>query len=88
MRSNDAAGQSAAANGATSATIAAAKEPADLVPGATTFPALVEGNVVSVALLTYVEGDLSSICVQAAYTGGNFDFWDEGPGCAAVGGHD
>ncbi|KAF2411687.1 hypothetical protein B1729_19000 [Microbacterium sp. B35-04] len=88
MRSNDAAGQSAAANGATSAAITAAKEPSALVPGTTTFQELAEGNVVSVALLTYLEGDLSSICVQAAYTGGNFDFWDEGPGCATVGGHD
>ena len=88
MRGNDAAARSAAANGATSAAIAAAKEPSTLVSGVTTFQELAEGNVVSVSLSAYVEGDLSSICVQAAYTGGNFDYWDDGPGCATAGGHD
>ena len=88
MRGNDAAGQLAAASGATSAAIAASKAPSSLFAGTTTFPELAKGNVVSVTLTAYVEDDLSSICVQAAYSGGNFAFWDEGPGCTSVGGHD
>ena len=83
---NDAAAQSAAANGATAAAILASESgavAADVTGN--TYADLVEAPVTGVAA-TITGVDISTICVTASYTGGNFSAWRVGPGCGATAG--
>lgn len=83
---NDAAAQSAAANGATAAAILASESgavQADVTGG--DYTDLEEAPVTDVAA-TITGVDISTICVTATYTGGNFTSWAVGPGCATPGG--
>lgn len=86
---NDAAAQSAAANGATAAAIIASKSGAVAadVTGATY--ADLEKAPVSGVAASITGVDISTICVIATYSGGNFTTWGVGPGCTAAqaGGH-
>jgi prepilin-type N-terminal cleavage/methylation domain-containing protein len=77
---NDASGQSAAANGATTAAINAAKTPPTLALG-DAYPELQKGNVTSVKVTAYDGSNVSSICVTATYSGGNNATATSGPGC-------
>ena len=83
---NDAAAQSAAANGATAAAILASKSgaTATTVTGAT-YADLEKAPVTAVAA-TITGVDISTICVTATYNGGNFSTWAVGPGCTTPGG--
>lgn len=86
---NDAAAQSAAANGATAAAILASKSGAtEAQVEAAPFTDLVKAPVTGVAA-TITGVDIATICVVATYSGGNFTTWGVGPGCTAAqaGGH-
>jgi prepilin-type N-terminal cleavage/methylation domain-containing protein len=78
----DAAGQSAAANGASSAAIEASKTGSTLAQG-DLIPGLTGAGVSSVTVTKYTAGDISSICVTAAVTGGNQASWTAGPKASA-----
>ncbi|WP_243077291.1 prepilin-type N-terminal cleavage/methylation domain-containing protein [Microbacterium sp. SS28] len=82
---NDAAAQSAAANGATSAAVTMSQtgKSATDVEGAAGFSTLVTAPD-TIDLASPATGtDASKICVVVSYDGGNFGSWGEGPGCIA-----
>jgi prepilin-type N-terminal cleavage/methylation domain-containing protein len=76
---NDAAAQSAAANAASIAAIEMSKSPA-VLPTQAQLDDLETGNVSAVTLAaSTVVSDLSTICVTATVSGGNFASWSAGP---------
>lgn len=75
-QARDSAAQTAAANGATQAAAALAKNPAATVSLAN----LAEGDVTGVTF-TWTTPNIDTICATAAVTGGTQATWTAGPGC-------
>ncbi|WP_163634386.1 prepilin-type N-terminal cleavage/methylation domain-containing protein [Microbacterium sp. B35-04] len=86
---NDAAAQSAAANGATAAAIIASKSGATAADVTGAGYTDLEKAPVTAVNPTITGVDIATICAVATYTGGNFTTWGVGPGCTAAqaGGH-
>lgn len=84
---NDAAAQSAASNGATTAAIEGSKTYADVAANVAAVTALpfteLEKDPVTIVAVTKYDGTLASICVTATVTNGTQNTWTAGPGASA-----